>query len=445
MYSTTAGRCPDGTSNTIHPRRHARLASFLAVVGKAGFGKPVTACVTGLTTVPSGRIALHGATDTDAEGPTHTCTSAAAQTSPDVLGGVAAGAAGCWTENTVSVAAPPPTAAGWLIGCAFGKATAGVVGVAGAEVGGGVVGGVVGGADVGWADVVTGAGAVGVDAAAGVFDEVEHAPSTAAARVAPAAMVKRRITHAVYRSSSIFTADGMTCDPPPAQPPFWPVVSNSGAGGSSKIRYSRTKDRGPQRRAVPAWALADSQSSCRSRSCSLCRADVRTAVPGRCSPSGTASPVRRVHLGTWGVVELFDVEEQGDSGSPALPAWLPREGPYRAARLHMLVLPNVSAVDMIAVWPDDAAIPDLRPADLLGAEEVAQMLLVRAYEHFRCRACGRPVYALYPDLGLPSNRPGRHRFATHCPHCRAHVDAARLHALALFPADGRHTAPPAGG
>jgi hypothetical protein len=140
--------------------------------------------------------------------------------------------------------------------------------------------------------------------------------------------------------------------------------------------------------------------------------------------------VQTISLGNWGSLEIFDPDEAGNGNNPALPSWLPTDGPYRAARLRLLNFPDRPPADLVAIWPDST--PATEP--LTDAARPIDVILAQATEHFRCRVCGRRVNALYPEGGLPTTGDATHRWATHCPHCRASVDAARLHALALFPA-----------
>lgn len=87
--------------------------------------------------------------------------------------------------------------------------------------------------------------------------------------------------------------------------------------------------------------------------------------------------MRRIMLGTWGSLDLFDLGEAG-VGYP-LPLWLPA-GPYRAACLRLLTLPAAPMVDMVAVWVEGTIVPKLRPDTPLSNEQLADILLTEARE-----------------------------------------------------------------
>ncbi|RCV57432.1 hypothetical protein [Marinitenerispora sediminis] len=104
----------------------------------------------------------------------------------------------------------------------------------------------------------------------------------------------------------------------------------------------------------------------------------------------------------------------------------------RARCLPALVRWRGRSFRCVALWPEPlppAGPPDPAPADLAGA------VLAQLVHGWRCRVCGGRVAALVAEAGLPfadTNR-RRHRWATNCPHCGAHVGRARLHALVLLP------------
>jgi hypothetical protein len=142
--------------------------------------------------------------------------------------------------------------------------------------------------------------------------------------------------------------------------------------------------------------------------------------------------VQVVALGRWGTLAVFGAADAEVPDVPRLPDWLPAHGAYRPARLTLHRWPD-RPLDYIAVWPDAADAPDPDSELPWQDEQLDGVVLAEPSEHFRCRVCHRRVNAICPDAGLPTvDHFDRHRWATQCPHCGAHVDAARLHALALF-------------
>ena len=142
-----------------------------------------------------------------------------------------------------------------------------------------------------------------------------------------------------------------------------------------------------------------------------------------------------VTLGEWGRLQVFGTADVGRLSAPPLPGWLPVMDRYRPTRLALRTLGG-QHLDYVAVWPDDRDAPDPDAETAWRIEELDGVLLAEPTEHFRCAVCGRRVNALYPETGLPFfNQFNRHRWATTCPYCAAHVDSARLHALALFVAE----------
>jgi hypothetical protein len=142
--------------------------------------------------------------------------------------------------------------------------------------------------------------------------------------------------------------------------------------------------------------------------------------------------VQVVALGGWGTLAVFGAADAEVPDVPRLPDWLPAHGAYRPARLTLHRWPD-RPLDYIAVWPDAADAPDPDSELPWQDEQLDGVVLAEPSEHFRCRVCHRRVNAICPDAGLPTvDHFDRHRWATQCPHCGAHVDVARLHALALF-------------
>ncbi|MFC7328503.1 hypothetical protein [Marinactinospora rubrisoli] len=84
----------------------------------------------------------------------------------------------------------------------------------------------------------------------------------------------------------------------------------------------------------------------------------------------------------------------------------------------------------VAVWPERAV---LGPAD--PPPDLAGVVLAQVVRGWRCRVCGRRVTAVVPEGALPffGGNLKPHRWAANCPHCAAHVDRARMHALCLLP------------
>jgi hypothetical protein len=168
--------------------------------------------------------------------------------------------------------------------------------------------------------------------------------------------------------------------------------------------------------------------------CGRCRGRVRPSrgrVGGR---SRYSRAVRVVALGSWGTLAVFGAADARMPDVPSLPDWLPPQSAYRPARLTVHIWPD-RTMDYIAVWPDGAVVPDPDGDAPWRFEQLDGVVLAQPMEHHRCFVCRRRVNAVYPAPGLPlirSDRLNRHRRATHCPHCNAHVDEARLHALALF-------------
>ncbi|BFU44187.1 hypothetical protein KRMM14A1004_24240 [Krasilnikovia sp. MM14-A1004] len=141
--------------------------------------------------------------------------------------------------------------------------------------------------------------------------------------------------------------------------------------------------------------------------------------------------MRTVPIRDWGTITLFTRSETETGIGPALPPWLPTDGSYSAAQLTARALPG-RPMDYIAVWREDAPIPDLACASPWTEAQLDGLVLAEARDDFRCRVCHGLVNALYPAAIPLLDRFSEHRSATHCPICGAHVDRARLHALRLF-------------
>jgi len=162
------------------------------------------------------------------------------------------------------------------------------------------------------------------------------------------------------------------------------------------------------------------------------RAVARSVSPGAgAGPRDYGLPMQTVRIHVRGVLHVFDLDE---ADAPPLPPWLPA-GPYRPARVEMAMGSATRTWDAVAVWPEGRCPPAATGADPWGDEQAGGVVVAKATDHFRCRACGRRVNALYPDTALLHASLAQHRFATRCPHCAAPVDTARLHALALFAPD----------
>ncbi|MFI6966406.1 hypothetical protein [Streptomyces sp. NPDC050149] len=146
--------------------------------------------------------------------------------------------------------------------------------------------------------------------------------------------------------------------------------------------------------------------------------------------------MQTVVLGPWGDVTFY---ASGDSlplqPGLALPDNLRHNDRFRPALLH--VSRTDSLLPYIAVWPERSHLPDARDsAAPWTLEELSGVMLTEWGRGWRCRVCDGRVDALQAaTLPFFSDQLRHHQWATHCPHCRAHVDRAKLHAAMIWPAD----------
>jgi hypothetical protein len=156
--------------------------------------------------------------------------------------------------------------------------------------------------------------------------------------------------------------------------------------------------------------------------------------------SGEGGDVQHVVVGDWGELTVYSwADELPAVLSVRLPQWLERVAQCRPAVLTImgngLADPHWTAWPYLAVWPAGTAVPDgLRGGPAWTTADIDGVVLAEFRPDWRCFACGEAVSALNPDAGFPvfAHNIARHKFATHCPRCGAHADAARMHALMLL-------------
>ena len=151
---------------------------------------------------------------------------------------------------------------------------------------------------------------------------------------------------------------------------------------------------------------------------------------------GKAFTMQTVALGLWGDVTIY---ASGDSlptkPGTAIPDQVRSNDRFRPALLRTRAL---RPLPYIAVWPEQSRLFDARSqAAPWTCEELFGVVLAQWARGWRCRVCDGRVDALQADATVPffSDHLRRHRWATCCPHCRAHVDRAKLHAMMIWPAD----------
>lgn len=146
--------------------------------------------------------------------------------------------------------------------------------------------------------------------------------------------------------------------------------------------------------------------------------------------------MQKVVLGPWGDVTIY---ASGDSlpikPGLAIPDELRRNDRFRLALLH--VRRTGSLLPYIAVWPEVSQLPDAgSSAAPWTREELFGVILTEWGRGWRCRVCdGRVDVLQAATLPFFGDHLRHHRWVTCCPHCRAHVDRARLHAVMTWPTD----------
>lgn len=144
--------------------------------------------------------------------------------------------------------------------------------------------------------------------------------------------------------------------------------------------------------------------------------------------------MQTVVLGPWGDVTIYASDDSVPTEPGlAIPDALRHNERFRLALLH--VRRSGSLLPYIAVWPEPSELPDAASsAPPWTLDELSGVMLTEWGRGWRCQVCKGLVDSLQA-VSLPffGDQLHHHRWATHCPHCQAHVDRARLHAAMLWP------------
>jgi hypothetical protein len=141
----------------------------------------------------------------------------------------------------------------------------------------------------------------------------------------------------------------------------------------------------------------------------------------------------RLFSGSWGELRVF-----GDEPLPAAAGGIAevpgRFGARFRPALLRFSLPRAGpdAAPYVAVWPDDAVLPDLTEDAVDVSDDLAGVVLAELARH-GCFVCTARFEVVRPEVAIPvlGRNLSRHRIVSGCPACGADFGRSRIDGLAL--------------